>query len=363
MGGEKMRWRTATRAAVAVAAVAFLLAAASCEESPTSGPAPAAWVPMAVVPGDYSAQAIASEYLKGVLAAGSYYDENYVGHGVVLAYRSGAFDVEFMSPNDAGEVILYDMDPTGRYAAGTYKTSEPRTKRTPYMVAFDQSHAVWYEVPLEPVEGESITQVIRSRRAGWLLIGATGPRGGNLYKYKGEGAAERQEGLPVLASVAASPNEDTVFGVDCITYGRYNAVMSFDGGASWRIEEIPAIAPGFDIMYLDAGCAAAGDLYFYVEFERRGAGILRRSGSATDGEYEVVFYTPVGNFTAVAAADDGRMMAVGAHTSVIFDGENWQAEQLPYPLNLRRVIAAPGGGFLALGYNEAVWQREILYHP
>ncbi len=358
-----MIWRAATRAAAAVAAVAFLLSALGCEESPTSELAPAAWVPMAVIPGDYSAQAIATNFLDGVLAAGSHYDQNYVGHAVIFRYRAGAFDVEFMSPNDAGEVILYDMDAAGRYAVGTYKTSEPRTKRTPYMVAFDQSHNEWNEVPLEPVEGESITQVVHSGRAWWLLIGTTGPTGGRLYKYRGEGAVEKQDGLPYLASVAASPKGDTIFGAAYAPHSRYNAVMSFDGGASWRVEEIPFITPGVDVMFVDAGCAVAGELYFYVRFERGAAGILRRSGSATDGEYEVVFYMPLGDFTAVAAADDGRIMAVGAKTSVIFDGDNWQAEQLPYPLNLRHVVAAPGGGFFALGYNEAVSQREILYHP
>jgi len=363
MGGEKRMWRAATRAAAAVAAVAFLLGAVGCEEESASGPAPAAWVPMAVVPGDYSAQGIASEYLQGVLAAGSHYDEDYVGHAVILRYRAGAFDVEFMSPNDAGEVILYDMDAAGRYAVGTYDAHERHAKPAPYMLAFDQSHVVWYEVPLESVEGENITQVVLSRQACWLLIGTTGPTGGELYKYKGEGAVEKQDGLPYFASVAASPKGDTVFGAAYVSHGRYNAVMSFDGGASWRIEEIPFIGQGFEIMFVDAGCAAAGELYFYVKFEGRGAGILRRSGSAADGEYDGVFYMPAGDFTAAAAADDGRIMAVGAKTSVIFDGSNWQAEQLPYPLDFRSVIAAPGGGFLALGYNEAVWQREILYHP
>jgi hypothetical protein len=356
-------WRLATRAAAAVAAVAFLLAAASCEESPTSALAPAAWVPMAVIPGDYSAQAIASNYLDGVLAAGSYYDENYVGHAAILRYRGGAFDVEFMSPNDAGEVILYDMDAAGRYAVGTYDAHERHTDPRPYMLAFDQSYVVWREVPLEPVEGENMTQVVLSRRACWLLIGTTGPTGGRLYKYKGEGAVEKQEGLPYFASVAASPKGDTIFGAAYAPHSRYNAVMSFDGGSSWRIEEIPPIGQGLRVMFVNAGCAVGQDLYFYVQFERGGAGILRRSGSPTDGEYKVVFYMPVGNFTAVAAADDGRIMAVGAKTSVLFDGANWQAEQLPYPLNFRGVIAAPGGGFFALGYNEAVWQREILYHP
>ena len=218
-------------------------------------------------------------------------------------------------------------------------------------------------MPLGPVEGERITQVVHSGRACWLLIGTTGPTGGRLYKYKGEGVVEKQDGLPYFASVAASAKGDTIFGAAYAPHRRYNVVMSFDGGATWRIEEIPFITPGFDVMFVDAGCAVAGELYFYVRFERGAAGILRRSGSATDGEYEVVFFTPLGDFTAMAAADDGRIMAVGAHTSVIFDGENWQAEQLPYPLDFRGVIAAPGGGFFALGNNEAVWQREILYHP
>lgn len=358
-----MRWRTATRAAAAVAAVAFLLGALGCEEESASGPAPAAWVTMAVIPGDYSAQAIASEYLHGVLAAGSHYDQRYVGHGVILRYEAGAFDVEFMSPNDAGEVILYDMDPSGRYAVGTYKTHEGRSKYTPYMLASNRSHTDWYEVPLESVEGERITQVVLSRQACWLLIGTTGPTGGELYKYKGEGVVEKQDGLPYFASVVASAKGDTVFGAAYAPQGRYNAVMSFDGGSSWRIEEIPFIAPGFEIASVDAGCAAAGELYFYVRFEGGRAGILRRSGSAADGEYDVVFYMPVGDFTAMAAADDGRIMAVGPNTSVIFDGAHWQAEQLPYPLDFRGVIAAAAGGFFALGNNEAVWQREILYHP
>ncbi len=361
MGRENRMWRAATRAA-AVPAVAFLLAAPSCEGPSESGPAPPAWAAMAVVPAGYYVQGIASDYHEGVLAAGGCHDESYVGHGVVLRYRSGAFDVEFISPNDAGNVILYDMDPGGGYAAGTYETYEPRTTRKPYMVALDRSRFEWYEVPLETVEGESITQVVRTGRACWLLIGTTGPRGGELYKYKGEGVVEKQDGLPYFASVAASSQEDTIFGASHVSHGRYNAAMSFDGGTTWRKEEIAVNAPGYEIMFVDAGCAAGRALYFYVRFEGGGVGIVRRSGSPTSGKYELVYFIPRGNFMAAAADVDGRIAAVGLKTSVIFDGGRWRVEELPYPLDLYRVIPAPHGGFLGLGNNEAVWQREVLYH-
>lgn len=360
MDGEKKIRHVATRAAAAALAVAFLFGALRCGEP--LEPAPPAWVSMAVIPGGYSAQGVASNYVGGVLVAGSHYDENYVGHGVVLRYRSGAFDVEFMSPNETGEVILYDIDPGGRYAVGTYKTSEPRTKFTPYMVALDPSRFEWYEVPLEITEGERITQVLLTGRACWLLIGSTGPRGGRLYKYKGEGVVEKQDGLPYLGSAAASRSENIIFGVSYVAHGRYNAVISFDGGATWRVEEIACSAPAYEIMFVDAGCAAGGDLYFYVRFERRGVGIIRRGGPRTGGKYELVFFSPRGDFMAAAADDDGRVAAVGAKTSVVFDGVVWRIEELPYPLDLRCIIPAPRGGFFALGNNEAVWQREILYH-
>ncbi|MEE8640604.1 MAG: hypothetical protein V3T41_09370 [bacterium] len=89
---------------------------------------------------------------------------------------------------------------------------------------------------------------------------------------------------------------------------------------------------------------------------------MKRTGPPGKGVYELAFLAPRLGFMDAASDADGRVAAVGPGTSVLYDGEDWRIEELPYPIDLRQVLPAPGGGFFALGYNKAVWRREILYH-
>jgi len=129
----------------------------------------------------------------------------------------------------------------------------------------------------------------------------------------------------------------------------WELLITGDGGKSWVSEKIPTSLHGFPLSTIFSWAAGAGALYF------AGLGtspIVKRTGGAGRGEYEIVFRSGVGpNFRDVkdmAFNDFGDGVAVGDDTTVVFSPERVYLEET-IDVQFKLVTADAAGGFWALG--------------
>lgn len=159
-----------------------------------------------------------------------------------------------------------------------------------------------------------------------------------------------------------------VFALKWDYYTGTNTVICSATGARWYKEKIPPRILGYEIERVVALTGTANELYLVCTVEREYYAILKRNGPLGKGKYEPVFLSNnsanFGGLKYGAFDGKGRAVFVGNETSLYFDGQSWQLEQLLYPLVIQKVVGSPGGGFWAYGENlEVLGRWELLFHP
>lgn len=146
-------------------------------------------------------------------------------------------------------------------------------------------------------------------------------------------------------------------------------LISNDGGATWVEEKLKVKTSWRDFApdYVRI-CAGAGALYIAAtdtDIALPAGAIFRRTGPPGQGIYELLFYSP-GNphfaeLEGITTDDEGRVLAVGKWTSVLYEDGRWVEEALPAKNHLYDAAAA-ATGFYAVGTDEN-FNVQILYHP
>ncbi len=139
----------------------------------------------------------------------------------------------------------------------------------------------------------------------------------------------------------------------------WELLITGDGGKSWLVEKIPAFVNGLRVQ-IYSWAAGNGAVYF------AGLGtspIVKRTGGAGPGEYEIVFRSGVGpNFRDVkdmAFNEYGYGVAVGDDTTVVFSPERIYVEET-IDVQFTLVSADAAGGFWALG-GDPLGQQRLYY--
>jgi hypothetical protein len=140
--------------------------------------------------------------------------------------------------------------------------------------------------------------------------------------------------------------------------------ITADRGSSWVYEKavlecIPGA--GLENAVIFPATVYRGDLYFVT-----GTAIYKRTGAPGAGQYELVFFSNLGpyfRFVDDLAADGMRLMGTGVDTCLIYDGERWQMERLPYEHTSFNGLGAAPTGFYATARTENTDKFELLFHP
>jgi hypothetical protein len=205
----------------------------------------------------------------------------------------------------------------------------------------------------------------------WLLTDEDdpGPWYGSLVLY--ENGALRA--FPAFTSVtgAHDAQADIFFAINRKKGYEVDMAITADRGASWAyenavLERIPAA--GLENAEIFPAVVFRGDLYFALRTPYSGTwtAIYKRTGAPGAGQYELVFFSNLGPYFRTVddcAADGMRLMGTGVDTCLIYDGERWQMERLPYEHTSFNGLGAAPTGFYATANNETSGELELLFHP
>lgn len=379
MGGEERTWRVATRGVALALAVVFLFIASDCGEP--LGPAASGWVRYAVFPKDcWKVVGIAANFYSGRVYAAT----GGKGDSAIWRYDGRDFREDYVVPYEWEEGWLTDIACAGRtlWAAGGKNEGG---RDSPYLIR-NFSRSGWLEVPLATSRRGSISAV---HPAGdlecWFTIDdgyvrVVNQRRGILARYNDGKVVDFADLGDVTCTVGAKAaggksGRNVVFAVEAVERGARigdsSVFVTDDGGASWLEERLDFRSPvGKEVETVRAECASGTDLYLFVDFLSGYNGIVKRSGEAGRGEYELVFFATKGrNFTwlnDVAVRDGGinhsSGLAVGRDTSVVYDGADWRLEEVPYPADIEHIAHAPDGGFWASAHDMISGRSELWYH-
>ncbi len=379
MGGEKRIRRVATPGVALALAVAFLFGALRCGEP--LEPAASGWVRYALFP-EKCWRIVGT-------AADLYWGDVYAatggkGHSAIWKYDGRDFYEDYVPPYERDEGWLTDIACAGStiWAAGGKNEGG---RDSPYLIR-NFRRSGWLEVPLATGRRGSISAVhAASDLECWFTIydgylRVINRRRGVLARYNDGKVVVFADLGDVTCAVSAEVTgwkrgRRVVFAVEAVgrgtRIGDSSVFVTVDGGASWHEERLDFRSPvGKEVETVRAECALGTDLYLFVDFLNGYNGVVKRSGEAGRGEYELVFCATKGpNFTwlnDVAVGDGGvnhsSGLAVGRETSVVYDGADWRLEEVPYPVDIEYIAHASDGGFWASANDMISGRSELLYH-
>lgn len=368
MGRKRRMWRVATRAAVAAGGVAFFILL-SCGEA--LGPAANSWQKIAEFEDGIGLR------IGGLAVSGG---DVYVATKrdspaelAIFVYNGGRLEEDWVLPDagGAGRMVGLDKIDSVVWAGGTRSEKGEPINYFPLLVRNNGSG--WREIDLGSNPGfGGIGRVYPvSDEVCWLLTDEerAGPWYGSLVLY--DNGALRE--FPGFTRVTAAYDADAkILYVIHRKKGKFVEVaITADDGNDWVYEKAVLKAiPGADVEKADIlpPIVYRNHLYFALRPVSSGiwTAIYRRTGAPGAGEYELVFFSNLGpyfRFVDDFAADDTRLMGTGTDTCLIYDGERWQMERLPYEHTSFNGLGAAPTGFYATANNETSGELELLFHP
>jgi hypothetical protein len=301
--------------------------------------------------------------------------KSYPSELAVVAYRGGRLEDDWVLPDAGARGNMCDIGKinSALWAGGT-RTEDGETFTYYFPVFIRNTGFGWHEVDLGSKPGfGGIGRVYPvSEEVCWLLTGEEdpGPWYGSLVLYD-NGALRK---FPAFTDVTAAydAETETLFVIpDREGSAAAEVAITTDRGSSWIYEKAVLKAiPGADVE--KAGILPPivyrNDLYFALRPTISGGwtAIYRRTGAPGAGKYELVFFANLGpyfRFVDEFATDDTRLMAIGTDTCLLYDGERWQMERLPYEHTSFNGLGAAPTGFYATARNETTEELELLFHP
>jgi hypothetical protein len=321
---------------------------------------------------------LSDRYIGAVAADGDtvFIPVNYGGAPVIKRYVGGAIsDVFALDLKGASSAEITDVAiaaSTG-WAVGSrrFENENGSLRRfEPFLIKYE-SH-MWREITLQGVfPGGELTAVEPiGFNSCWLLFAKRKLENfepTTLWKYDSGTAKEFPS---VIADAVSFDALTQTTYASKLRAGGVQILVSTDGGAIWTEERPDLKSPSYtqDAVWV-VTTAADGALYLATQRWDVGFGALyRRTGPPGAGEYELLIYCPVGpHFTvieAVAVDGRGRILGVGAFTSVYYDGARWAQEYLP-DKNSFSGVALGRAGYYAVAANgmSETPTYELLYHP
>jgi hypothetical protein len=284
----------------------------------------------------------------------------------IVAYKAGGFEDAWSITDVGGCGRMRGLDKIGSFvwAGGTRSEKGEPIKYLPVLIR--NTGSGWREIDLGPNPGFcGIGRVYAvSGEVCWLLTDKerAGAWYGSLVLYENGSLSA----FPYLKSVTGAYDADAqIFYAIPVKKGyEVEVAITADRGASWVhekavLEHIPGM--GLENAVIFPAIVYRGDLYFVM-----GTAIYKRTGAPGAGEYELVFFSNLGpyfRFVDEFAADDTRLMGTGTDTCLIYDGERWQMERLPYEHTSFNGLGAASAGFYATADNETSGELELLFHP
>jgi hypothetical protein len=258
------------------------------------------------------------------------------------------------------------------WAGGTRTEGEGPYKYIPVFIR--NTGSGWHNVDLgsNPGFGGIGRLYPVSEEVCWLLVGEDDPGSwyGSLVLYENGGLRK----FPGFTDVTAAYDDpaDTLYIIpDREGSSTAEVAITRDRGSSWVYEKAVLKAiPGADVNKADIlpPMVYRNDLYFALRPASSGSwtAIYKRTGAPGAGKYDLVFFSNLGpyfRFVDEFAADGTRLMGTGTDTCLIYDGERWQMERLPYEHTSFNGLGAAATGFYAAADNETSGELELLFHP
>jgi hypothetical protein len=351
------------------------------------GPAPDGWAKIMTVPTDVDIRAFSGGWT-GVYAVGADYREG-GGGAAVFELVNGVFEAE--SLNVPGELYAIGQA-NSLWVAGEDWEGEATTP----LIYTNQHGEKWHPWPTAGLPAQPICKIIPTYQEGCWVLSATHsfngdhvPAYGILARCSASGARVYYE----FGEVLLAASEHSGFGGEPVLYAvdyDYHAYehgktlkvhITADNGATRAEEAIPSAIGGRRLVRVRRAAATESALYLLADFADRSAsaeGIVKRTGPAGAGEYELVFLSygaPYYANTQVLAARSEKalsnsgvysdLLAAGEQTTVVFRNGEVRLEALPFEYYFRSL--SYGGsitdGFFALARNSTLRSEEVLYHP
>jgi hypothetical protein len=293
---------------------------------------------------------------------------------VIFVYRGGRLEEDWVLPDAGTDGHIYGPARVNSvlWVGGTRTEGTGPLKYFPILTR--NTGSGWREIDLgsDPGFGGIGRVYPVSDEVCWLLTGEDdpGPWYGSLVLY--EKGALREFPRFTYVTAAYDAAADTLFVIpDREGSAAAEVAITRDRGSSWVYEKAVLKAiPGADVEKADIlpPIFYRNDLYFALRPASSGSwtAIYKRTGAPGAGKYELVFFSNLGpyfRFVEDFAADDTRLMGIGTDTCLIYEGERWQMERLPYEHTSFNGLGAAASGFYATADNETSGELELLFHP